>query len=289
MRIFLTGATFAENVDEGIRRAIREQKSNMRVFTSTVEQWDQQESVGLLLREKKPLLWNLMSYFYCRRNIPFAEQVRDASELILIDSGAHSFQKGTKVEWESYTHEYAKFIREFDRPNVIGYFEMDVDNLIGYQKVLELRKILHEESGHPEKIIPVWHRNRGIQDYKRMCDEHTGGIVAVTGFKNEDIRDEQYPMFLKEAWKRGCRLHCLGMTRKDILDKVPFDYTDSSSWAQQAIYGKVGKRKVSKEFSKTNREEVFKASYLDAMKMQLHYYNKWRNVKGCSQTPANQN
>lgn len=119
-----------------------------------------------------PLLWNLMSYYYLRTDVEFAVTVRDMSDLVMIDSGAHSFQKGAKVKWDEYTHAYAAFIREFDRPNVVGYFEMDVDNVIGYPKVLELRSILERESGHSEKIIPVWHKNRGIEDFKDMCASH---------------------------------------------------------------------------------------------------------------------
>lgn len=226
-----------------------------------------------------PLLWNLMSYYYLRTDVEFAVTIRDMSDLVMIDSGAHSFQKGAKVKWDEYTHAYAAFIREFDRPNVVGYFEMDVDNVIGYPKVLELRSILERESGHSEKIIPVWHKNRGIEDFKDMCASHAGRVVAITGFKNEDIRDEQYPMFLKEAKRHGCRVHCLGMTRKAVLNRVPFDYVDSSSWAQQAIYGKVGERKVARSFSKTNRDDVFVASYLDAMEMQKRYYEKWRRIE----------
>lgn len=196
----------------------------------------------------------------------------------MIDSGAHSFQKGAKVSWEDYTHEFARWIKQFDRENVVGYFEMDVDNILGYDRVQSLREILKSESGVPHKIIPVWHKNRGITEFKKMCDECAGHTVAITGFKNEDIKDDQYGMFVKEAWNRGCKIHCLGMTRKDVLNKVPFDYTDSSSWLQMAVYGKIGRRKVTREFSKTNRNTVYLQSYLEAMKMQRHYYRRWRKV-----------
>ena len=221
--------------------------------------------------------WNLMSYFYIRKNqYDLARFIRDKSDEILIDSGAHSFQKGKKVNWEEYTKEYADFIKMFDNDKVIGYFEMDVDNIIGYDKVLELRKVLEKVSN---KIIPVWHKNRGLEEYKKMCKEYTGKIIAITGFKNEDIKDEQYLMFLKYAKKYNCKVHCLGMTRKNILDKVPFDYVDSSSWGLSGIYGRIdGKGKVSKEFSKKKREVIHLENYKSAIKMQEHYYNKWKKV-----------
>ncbi len=220
--------------------------------------------------------WNLMSYYYIRNQLPIAYYIRDHSEEILIDSGAHSFQKGKKVDWVEYTKKYAEFIKQFDSPKVVGYFEMDVDNVIGYERVLQLRKILEAAS---DKIIPVWHKNRGVDEFKKMCKDYAGKVVAITGFRNEDIQDHQYLMFLKYAKKYGCKVHCLGMTRKKVLDQVPFDYTDSSSWKQQGIYGRIeGKGKVTRAFSKEKREVVFKENYLCGMKMQDHYYKKWQHI-----------
>jgi hypothetical protein len=256
----------------------------MKIFLSSLENGTQSkyEAQGgealqfayVLKRDNIPMKWNLMSYYYIRSKEPLAEFIRDNSEEILIDSGAHSFQKGVKVDWLEYTKRYAEFIKRFDRPHVIGYFEMDVDNIIGYDKVLQLRKILESVSN---KIIPVWHKNRGVDDYKAMCKQYAGKVVAVTGFKNEDIRDEQYLMFVKYAREHGCRIHCLGMTRKAILDKVPFDYVDSSSWKQQSLFGRIAKtnRKVTKEYSNTNRTDVWKMNYLHGIEMQKHYFKKW--------------
>lgn len=232
--------------------------------------------VNYFLKNKIKMKYNLMSYYYIRKKFDLAETIRKNSQEILIDSGAHSFQKGKKVNWEEFTKEYADFIKKFDKPNVIGYFEMDVDNIIGYEKVLKLRKTLEKVSN---KIIPVWHKNRGIEEFKKMCKQYKDKIIAITGFKNEDIKDKQYMMFLKYAKKYNCKVHCLGMTRKKILDKIPFDYVDSSSWKQSGIYGRIdGKGKVTKEFSKVKREVVFLENYKVGMKMQEHYYNKWKKI-----------
>lgn len=256
----------------------------MKIFLSAIENNTLHLQEGNVLYEMirdgkiKPL-WNLMSYFYIwqKRCYDVAEFVRDNSEEILIDSGAHSFQKGKKVDWLEYTKQYADFIQKFDRPNVIGYFEMDVDNIIGYDRVLELRKILLNVT---DKIIPVWHKNRGIAEFKKMCEERAGKIVAITGFRNEDIQDHQYLMFLKEAKKHGCKVHCLGMTRKQVLDKVPFDYCDSSSWRLDINYGKVCGRKATKQTTsmRGNWAYAIAANYQHAMEMQKHYHAKWQGV-----------
>ena len=157
---------------------------------------------------------------------------------------------------------------------------MDVDNIIGYQKALELRKVLERAS--PDKIIPVRHKTRGVEDYKRMCEQYSGRIVAITGFKNEEIRDEQYIMFLKYAKKHNCKLHCLGMTRSEVLNKVPFDYVDSSSWAQYSLYGRIRRQKgrVTKEFSKNRRIDLYLENYKVGIEMQKHYYAKWKKACG---------
>ena len=192
----------------------------MKIFLSAIENSTSSKSTQgavniaeILVKLKIKMNYNLMSYYYIKNRLKLATFIRDNTKEVLIDSGAHSFQKGKKVDWNLYTQEYANFIKQFDRPNVIGYFEMDVDNIIGYDKVLELRKVLEKVT---DKIIPVWHKNRGIDEYKKMCQNYAGKIVAITGFKNEDIKDEQYLMFLKYAKKYNCKVHCLGMTRKKV-------------------------------------------------------------------------
>lgn len=254
----------------------------MKIFLSALENQscgksDGNRQLAYILKEHGvPMKYNLMSYFYVRNGNGIAEYIRDNSELIMIDSGAHTLQKGKKVDWMAYTESYAEFIKKFDRTNVVGYFEMDVDNVIGYDNVIKLRKILEKAS---DKIIPVWHDNRGIADFVSMCKEYSGKTVAISGFAGMDIQDHQYIMFLKKAKEYGCKVHCLGMTRKKVLDKVPFDYTDSSSWVQDSIYGRIRNRgQVSRDFSRTNRSTVLIENYKAGVKMQEHYYQKWRKV-----------
>lgn len=242
----------------------------MKIFLSALND----HVLNELIARKVQMKYNLLSYYQFKGNIPLFERCLRHSELMIIDSGAHSFQKGKKVDWESYTRQYAEFIKKYDNPKIVGYFEMDVDNIIGYANILKLRKILTDVS---DKIIPVWHKNRGIAEFKKMCQEYSGRIVAITGFRNEDIRDEQYPMFLKEAKKWNCKVHCLGMTRKEILEKVPFDFTDSASWILRTTYGNAGKYKVKKGLpTKGGWDKIWAYAYIQAMKMQEHFYQRWK-------------
>lgn len=246
----------------------------MKIFLSAIDKYTLDE----MIRRGKEMKWNLLSYYQIRNEVGLFTKCLQHSELMMVDSGAHSFQKGKKVDWEEYTKRYADFIQQYDHPKIVGFFEMDVDNIIGYENVLKLRKVLTAVS---DKVIPVWHKNRGIDDFKRMCQEYAGKVVAITGFRNEDIRDEQYPIFLKYAKRWGCKVHCLGMTRREILEKVPFDYTDSASWKLRCTYGYC---KVNGKTLKLKRKmnvadgyvKVWTHDYIEGMQMQQHFYDRWR-------------
>lgn len=243
----------------------------MKIFLSALE------NNNARLDELGSMHYNLMSYYYIPKNPKRARGIIEQSERIMIDSGAHTFQKGkTKLDWEEYTESYARFIRENDCDKIVGYFEMDVDKVIGLERVIKLRRRLEQET---DKIIPVWHKGRGIEDFYQMCEEYSGKVVAITGFKNEDIKDHQYAQFLKIAWQHNCRVHCLGMTRQDVLKKVPFDYVDSSSWTQGVLYGRLGGRKLKNEKTTAERavmrQRQWEAAYKEAMKMQEYYENYW--------------
>lgn len=246
----------------------------MKVFLSAINDIAVDYFISKGLRMK----WNLLSYYQIKNNRKLFDKVLQWSDEVLIDSGAHSFQYGKQVDWDVYTEEYTQFIKEVDCPKIVGYFEMDVDNIIGLPKVLQLRKKLERVS---DKIIPVWHNNRGIDGYHKMCEEYAGKIVSITGFRNKEILDKQYLQFLKVAWKNHCRVHCLGMTRKDVLNHVPFDYTDSSSWLQMSVYGQVWNPtkgaydKPTRESSRVNRKETYLLNYKKGMEDQEYYYRKW--------------
>lgn len=226
-----------------------------------------------------PHKYILMSYFYIQKtDAERIEHIRDNSEEILIDSGAHSFQKGAKVNFEEYTERYAEFIRQFDRENVIGYFEMDVDNILSHDRILEMRRTLESVT---DKIIPVWHVERGIKGFHELCEQYNGKIVAIPGFRGMEIMDHQYLSFLKVARRYNCKVHCLGMTRRKTMDKVPFDFTDSSTWLQQVVYGSTYTDGGKYAKAKGDRKAAqYVKNYLQGRKMQEKYYLKWKKECG---------
>ena len=87
----------------------------------------------------------------------------------MLDSGAFTFAygSGAEVDWDDYLERYIAYIVE---NNVGLFFELDIDKLVGYEKVLEYRKRLEDGAGR--RCIPVWHMNRGREDWLKTCDEY---------------------------------------------------------------------------------------------------------------------
>lgn len=186
--------------------------------------------------------YGLISYYYLDKkddtNLHF---LLDHVDKLLIDSGAHSFQHGKKVNFLEFTRQYSEFIkRNTNNPKIEGFFEMDIDNIEGYEKVLEYRAILEAVS---DKIIPVWHPNRGVDDFIEMCKKYSGKRIAIGGFNNIDILDHQYNLFLNTAHKYSCKVHILGMTKLDFINKELNlgleDSFDSNTWLRGGIFGTI--------------------------------------------------
>ena len=180
----------------------------------------------------------LTSYYYLRDREDTLQLILRKCKHVLIDSGAHSFQHGQKVDLDDFVNKYIAFIkRNTNNPRIEGFFEMDVDNVIGYPKVLEYRKRLEEVS---DKIIPVWHGPRGVKEYYRMCEEYAGKRISIGAFKGFDIADGSYNYFINTAHHYGCKIHMLGITRMPLIKTLNLgkdDSVDSSSWLQSGVFG----------------------------------------------------
>lgn len=183
-----------------------------------------------IIREYRPYI--LESFYYCdqdtERLLPFFGD-------FLLDSGAFTFMMNSKaaVDWEQYIEKYAEFIR---RNNIEKFFELDIDSVVGYEKVLELRAYLEKLAGR--KCIPVWHKSRGVAEFKKMCDEYE--YAAIGGIVAKEIRPEHYsafPPMIREAHKRGCKLHGLGFTSLEWLPRCHFDSVDSTAWTTGNRFG----------------------------------------------------
>lgn len=154
----------------------------------------------------------------------------------MLDSGAFTFMNSGGTEhWESYIERYADFITQ---NKIEKFFELDIDSIVGYDKVKEYRYRLERLTGRAS--IPVWHISRGWGEFVRMCEEYS--YVAIGGIVTREILPRQYkyfPKFIKEAHKHKAQIHGLGFTNMEFLGRYHFDSVDSTAWTSGSRYANV--------------------------------------------------
>lgn len=204
----------------------------IRTYLAETAPWRDEAIYDPIIRTHHPYM--LESYYYVDD---------DTAKLLplfgdfMLDSGAFTFMQGKsgKTEWEEYIDHYADYIRKH---NIKKYFELDIDSVVGYDKVKEFRKRLESAVGWSS--IPVWHTSRGIKEYKKMCKEY--GYVAIGGIVSKEITRDMYkafPAMIEEAHKNGTKVHGLGFTNLGLLPHMHFDSVDSTAWLAGNRYGYV--------------------------------------------------
>lgn len=182
----------------------------------------------------------LETYFTARNNKHIGRLINSAKNFIL-DSGAFTFRQSManrdvahkNVDWTKYADEYADFVKAYD---IKLFFELDIDNITGYDYVVKLRERINKRAGR--NCIPVWHTNRGKQNFIDMCKEYE--YVAIGGLTGKavtkKIPDKMFPWFIDTAHENGAKIHGLGYTQLSKLNIYHFDSVDSTAW----LYGNRG-------------------------------------------------
>lgn len=227
-----------------------------------------------IIREHRPYIPE--SFFYAdadtERLIPYYGD-------FLLDSGAFTFMqgKGGKPDFDEYTERYADFI---NRNRVKKFFELDIDSVVGYDRVKEIRKKLERLTNR--QSIPVWHLSRGLEEYKRMCDEYD--YAAIGGIVSGEITKNKYkffPSLISEAHKRKARVHGLGFTNLALLPQYHFDSVDSTAWTTGNRFGYLywfnGKTMQKKDAPKGHRISDSRAAALNNYTEWIKY-QKWADT-----------
>lgn len=213
----------------------------------------------------------LSSYYYARKDKFVLERLPNFNiENFLLDSGAFTFMsKGLNEDIDKYTSEYIEFINKYD---IKYFFEMDIDKILGYDKVKELRKKIEEGTG--KKCIPVWHKERGIEEFKKHCKEYD--YIAIGGGFSV-LRKDMAIKLIKYANNKGIKTHLLGYNRQDMLDFNCFS-CDATSW-NGGMYGglwnwsqdKMRPVKTNRSLNKRVSSEKQRELYLHNLKVWEHY------------------
>lgn len=157
------------------------------------------------------------------------------SEGFLLDSGAFTFMNKSKKSsgltddaLSEYIEKYIGFINKYD---IKHFFEMDIDCVIGYDRVKEIRNYIEKKTN--KKVIPVWHITRGVDDFHEMCKNYD--YVAIGGIASKEIKPSNHHLLYElcdVAHSYGCKVHGLGYLPLKVLNNrnCPFDTVDGTSW-----------------------------------------------------------
>ena len=167
----------------------------------------------------------LESFWYVQ---PWQTEAIHRLKSFMLDSGAYTFaygRAGRVVDFDEYLERYAAYIVA---NGVELFMELDVDPIVGYPEVLRMRRRLEDITGR--RCIPVWHVERGWDDWLRTCEEYE--YVAIGGIADKGrTRVEPYLRALTgEAHKRGAKVHGLGYTSLRYMRDSGLDSVDSSAW-----------------------------------------------------------
>lgn len=178
-------------------------------------------------------IYMLESFYYIKE---WQYPLIQSSDLFLLDSGAFTFMNSSKskVNFDEYLEKYIAFINEHD---VKYFFELDIDVVVGYEEVKRLRKKLEE--GTRKKCIPVWHKSRGLQEWKKLCNDYD--YVAIGGIVTKEITKKDYSIIKKlihYATTQGTKVHGLGFTNKNCSE-YGFYSVDSTNWVSCGRFGGV--------------------------------------------------
>jgi hypothetical protein len=184
----------------------------------------------------------LSTFFYHRKRKVIDEFAY--SKQHILDSGAFSafsdIQQAKNIDWLSYTKKYIEFIKKTDAKL---FFELDIDAVVGLEKVEYYRKMIEDAIGRP--TIPCWHSNRGAEYYIKCCEDYPYVALGTTSANADGKKIRSNPeilqWFIHHAKKNNAKIHGLGFTNIEMLHKLKFDSVDSTSWISGQKFGNMHK------------------------------------------------
>lgn len=209
--------------------------------------------------------YKLESFFYIKENM-----YEFINEDFLLDSGAFTFMNSKKnktIDWNSYIDKYIDFINTH---NVKYFFELDIDSILGYDKVKNITKYIEQKT--QKQCIPVWHKKRGIDNLINISKDYN--YISIGGIVSKEIprKDFKYlPKLIDIAKKNNCKIHGLGFTWVEHLKYVKFDTVDSTYWSFGNRYGFMF------QFNNGIMKEIDrpKNTRLKSKESMIYNYNEW--------------
>ena len=239
--------------------------------------------------ENETPLFLLGSFYYLRKSkLEYREkymEFKDKCKDFMLDSGAFSLLNSSKNlneflnNLDNYIQEYINFINKY---NIKYFIELDIDSLVGDEKVKEIRERIEKATN--KKCIPAWHISRGLEEWKNLTKEYD--YIAIGGIVTKEIKKKDYkkilPALFKIARQNNCKVHGLGFTGNNVKE---FDFysVDSSSWSWIRRHKKISKfdYKTKKmeyiHLSKTHRTKTGKKVEIELCSLTIKEWKKFQS------------
>lgn len=233
----------------------------MRILIAGIEQ-----NMDLIQSCKPPHV--LFSFYYF--NKACIDYIKSQyCNFYIVDSGAFSFfgKKGN-IDFDNYVDNYIDFINSND---IERFIELDIDSLVGLDKVEAYRKKMELKTG--KQSIPVWHPSRGKDYFIDMVKKYE--YVAIGGIAKNEIKEHKYayiPWFIDTAHAYGCKIHGLGFTDFKYLRKLKFDSVDSTSWIIGSRLGRMYVMQNGKPTQVNVRKDGYRANGKKINEHNLHMF-----------------
>ncbi|WP_019629632.1 hypothetical protein [Actinomadura atramentaria] len=197
-----------------------------------------------------------------------------ATESVLLNSGGFSFNKNE----EDYSREqlleiaadYVTYVSD-NLDDLDLFIEFDAARL-GPDWINAQRRQVWDHIA-PDKLVVVWRAEDGLGELQRLCDTYSNVAITQTALTSEQGAMDITPHLPRIVDTTGVRLHGSGITRPEVIERVPFASVSSTSWLSPSHYGDTIiwangqlKRypKKYKDRSRTRHRQIFIDAGLDA-------------------------
>jgi hypothetical protein len=218
-------------------------------------------------------LYILETYYYAKSNKHF-ETVVENSRDVLLDSGAFTFMKGKaqQTDFDQYTLDYAAFIKKH---GIKHFFELDIDQVVGLEKVEQLRDLLEQTTGLP--CIPVWHKSRGLKYWHKICEQYDYVSFSASAKNNSSEWVKAaggvaaMAKLVEIAKTYNTKTHALEYSSLRNLQFLKCHSVDSTTW----LFGNMGG--VVYEFTGNTllKHRIPEKGRLKSLKTAKHNFNEW--------------
>jgi hypothetical protein len=214
----------------------------------------------------------LLSSFFEHKSGKFSDYVYQDKHIL--DSGAFSTfkypEEARKINWNRYVEKYIRFINLTKQKL---FFELDIDCVVGLEKVEYYRKKIEDGTGM--QPIPVWHFERKWDYFEYMCENYPYVALGTVPITDQGKVIRKNPIILKKfintAHRNKVKIHGLGFTLTPYLDRLHFDSVDSTTWINGCRYGELYafKNGVMKQYHPAGKR------INDYKEANIHNFNEW--------------